>query len=89
MAGCWCLGRKEASQNHITGHKQTKNNYSLTPERQNPAQLMLDGVLNWDPGNDLLSHGLRPHYHRRRTFSLPSSERDRVVPARNNHQGIL
>ena len=50
---------------------------------------MLDGVLNWDPGNDLLSHGLRPHYHRRRTFSLPSSERDRVVPARNNHQGIL
>ena len=34
------------------------------------------------PGSDLLWHGLRPHYHRRRTFSLPSSEWDRVVPVR-------
>jgi hypothetical protein len=34
------------------------------------------------PGSDLLWHGLRPHYHRRRAFSLPSSEWDRVVPAR-------
>jgi hypothetical protein len=35
-----------------------------------------------EPGSDLLLHGRRPHYHRRRAFSLPSSEWDRVVPAR-------
>jgi hypothetical protein len=29
---------------------------------------------------------MRPHYHRRRAFSLPSSEWDRVVPARYNRQ---
>ena len=29
---------------------------------------------------------IRPHYHRRRAFSLPSSEWDRVVPARYDRQ---
>ena len=37
---------------------------------------------NIKPGGVLLSHGETPHYHRRRTFSLPSSKWDRVVPAR-------
>ena len=37
-------------------------------------------------GDDLLSHGLSPHYHRRGRVSLPSSERDRVVPRRYDHQ---
>ena len=44
------------------------------------------GGFGLDPGSDLLSHGLRPHYHRRRASSLPSSEWDRVVPARYSRQ---
>ena len=32
------------------------------------------------PGSDLLSHGETPHYHRRWTFSLLSSEWDQLVP---------
>ncbi len=44
------------------------------------------GGFGLDPGSDLLSHGLRPHYHRRRASSLPSSEWDRVVPARHDRQ---
>ncbi len=35
---------------------------------------------NIKPGDVLLSHGETPHYHRRCTVSLPSSEWDRVVP---------
>ena len=30
------------------------------------------------PGNDLLSHGETPHYHRRSSISLLSSEWDQV-----------
>ena len=40
------------------------------------------------PGSDLLSHGEAPHYHRRWTFSLLSSEWDQVVPARYGRQAI-
>lgn len=32
------------------------------------------------PGDDLLSHGEAPHYHRRNYVSLLSSEWDQVVP---------
>ena len=37
-------------------------------------------------GNDLLSQGLSPHYHRRNSVSLPGSEWDRVVPPCYGHQ---
>ena len=37
-------------------------------------------------GNDLLSQGLSPNYHRRSNVSLPGSEWDRVVPLRCGHQ---
>src|SRR5258708_6224055 len=39
-----------------------------------------------EPGSDLLWHACKAHYHRRRAFSLPSSEWDRVVPARYGRQ---
>jgi hypothetical protein len=35
---------------------------------------------NKNPGNDLLSHGETPHYHRRTNVSLLSSRWDQVVP---------
>ena len=38
------------------------------------------------PGNDLLSQGLSPHYHRRNSVSLPGSGWDRVVPLCCGHQ---
>ena len=38
------------------------------------------------PGGDLLSRGETPNYHRRWTFSLPSSEWNRVGPVRYCHQ---
>jgi hypothetical protein len=38
------------------------------------------------PGNDLLSQGLSPHYHRRNSVSLPGSDWDRVVPPCYGHQ---
>ncbi len=37
-------------------------------------------LLNLKPGDDLLSHGETPHYHRRCTVSLLSSGWDQVVP---------
>jgi hypothetical protein len=51
------------------------------PKEKSPAGFPA-GPLNLKPGSDLLWHARRAHYHRRRAFSLPSSERDRVVPAR-------
>ena len=36
--------------------------------------------LKLKPGNDLLSHGETPHYHRRYIVSLLSSGWDQVVP---------
>ena len=49
------------------------------------------GLIGYDeaghrPGNDLLSQGLSPHYHRRNSVSLPGSEWDRVVPPCYGHQ---
>ena len=41
------------------------------------------------PGDDLLSHGETPHYHRRCVVSLPSSGWDRVVPTLYGHQAKL
>ena len=38
------------------------------------------------PGSVLLSHGEAPYYHRRKTFSLLSSEWNQVVPVRYGHQ---
>ena len=56
-------------------------------ETKTPASL-LAGVLQNKPGSVLLSHGETPYYHRRWAFSLPSSEWDRVVPARYGRQAI-
>jgi hypothetical protein len=44
------------------------------------------GLSGFKPGSDLLWHARGAHYHRRRAFSLPSSEWDRVVPARYGRQ---
>ena len=41
------------------------------------------------PGNDLLSRGLSPNYHRRSSVSLPGSGWDRVVPLRSGHQKAI
>ena len=41
------------------------------------------------PDNDLLSHGQMPHYHRRWTVSLLSSEWIQVVHVRHDHQAKL
>ena len=38
------------------------------------------GRFNLNPGDDLLSHGETPHYHRRYIVSLLSSGWDQVVP---------
>ena len=40
------------------------------------------GAFEIMPGNDLLSHGETPHYHRRSSVSLLSSEWDQVGPER-------
>ncbi len=40
------------------------------------------------PGNDLLSHGEAPHYHRRSSVSLLSSGWDQVGPERYGCQAI-
>ena len=56
---------------------------NVAGEEKAPGAIRTRGFASHQkPGSDLLLHGLRPHYHRRRAFSLPSSERDRVVPAR-------
>ena len=51
-------------------------------KKKRPQYSRTGAFLHEEPGSDLLWHGLQPHYHRRRAFSLPSSEWDRVVPAR-------
>ena len=50
-----------------------------------PGPIGYDGT-GHRPGNDLLSQGLSPHYHRRNSVSLPGSEWDRVVPPCYGHQ---
>jgi hypothetical protein len=54
--------------------------------KKRPQYSRTGAFLHEEPGSDLLWHGLQPHYHRRRAFSLPSSEWDRVVPARYGRQ---
>src|SRR6185312_16994590 len=51
-----------------------------------PPPVSRRGLSFQDPGSDLLWHACKAHYHRRRAFSLPSSEWDRVVPARYGRQ---
>ena len=46
------------------------------------------GALVLMPGNDLLSHGETPHYHRRCSVSLLSSGWDQVGPERYGCQAI-
>jgi hypothetical protein len=55
-------------------------------KKKRPQYSRTGAFLHEEPGSDLLWHGLQPHYHRRRAFSLPSSEWDRVVPARYGRQ---
>src|SRR6185369_6203086 len=54
--------------------------------KEKPPRSFDLGGFRLKPGSDLLWHARRAHYHRRRAFSLPSSEWDRVVPARYCHQ---
>ena len=62
-------------------HKgDTAGAQKTAPER------MRRGGLDEMPGGDLLSRGETPNYHRRWTFSLPSSEWNRVGPVRYCHQ---
>ena len=59
----------------------------ISSAKQKPPETVgSPGVCIEKPGSDLLSHARRAHYHRRRAFSLPSSEWDRVVPARYSRQ---
>lgn len=54
------------------------------PTKTKAPKISLRGlcISNQEPGGALLSHEETSHYHRRRAVSLPSSGRDRVVPAR-------
>src|SRR5690606_8951056 len=66
----------------------SRNRLVIAVERtskEKPPTLRL-GVLDKNPGDDLLSHA-DAHYHRRVCVSLPSSEWDRVVPQSYCHQG--
>ena len=47
------------------------------------------GVFYSKPGDDLLSHGESPHYHRRYFVSLLSSGWDQVVPKLFGRQAKL
>src|SRR5690625_2460207 len=64
--------------------------FSRFPQRgganKKPPQPWGCGGLLLNPGGDLLSHGLVPHYHRRNCVSLPSSEWNRVGPQRYGRQ---
>lgn len=62
---------------------ERRSGASSRPVIRNPREpCARGGSLRLKPGSDLLWHARRAHYHRRRAFSLPSSEWDRVVPAR-------
>ncbi len=53
---------------------------SLLPSSNSVANRHLDALRNLKPGDDLLSHGETPHYHRRCIVSLLSSGWDQVGP---------
>ncbi len=52
--------------------------YIENPGIKKPRYLSIPGFQVLMPGNDLLSHGETPHYHRRSSISLLSSEWDQV-----------
>ena len=54
--------------------------------RKTPTVHTMGVSLVLKPGNDLLSHGETPHYHRRYIFSLLSSIWDQVVQMLYGHQ---
>jgi hypothetical protein len=62
----------------------TEDNLSLHvfffPGIKKPRSATRYGVSVLKPGNDLLSHGDTPHYHRRCIVSLLSSEWNQVGP---------
>jgi hypothetical protein len=53
-----------------------------SPQKKSPDRINDQGFSILMPGNDLLSHGETPHYHRRGSVSLLSSEWDQVGPKR-------
>ena len=59
---------------------------ALEVKTKKPASRSVRTGMRVKTGDDLLSHGLSPYYHRRERVSLPSSERDRVVPRCYDHQ---
>ena len=83
---CSASGRPRSPTLHCAADGLVRQQAPLRREAEEKAPDVSVGGLGWDPGSDLLSHGLRPHYHRRRASSLPSSEWDRVVPARYDRQ---
>ena len=64
----------------------TTTSGTRSKKSKTPGALRRRGLTRGEPGSDLLWHARRAHYHRRRAFSLPSSEWDRVVPARYGRQ---
>ena len=77
---------------HLSTHKEKARQISLLGflSGVKKAQLISQlGFLISMPGDDLLSHGETPHYHRRCIVSLPSSGWDRVVPILYGHQAKL
>ena len=48
--------------------------------QRTPGSVAAGGSLYLEPGDDLLSHGETPHYHRRCVVSLLSSGWGQVVP---------
>ncbi len=63
--------------------------HSFAHKTKTPVNLSTGVLLYSMPGDDLLSHGEAPHYHRRCVVSLPSSGWDRVVPTLYGHQAKL
>ena len=68
-----------------SGNRNTSWLIPFLPQIKRPPPAFRPGEGN-SPGDDLLSQGLSPHYHRRCSVSLPGSEWDRVVPPRSGHQ---
>jgi hypothetical protein len=54
-------------------------NLHVPIKKKNPEEVSFLGVRN--TGNDLLSHNLEMHYHRRTLVSLPCSGWERVGPS--------
>ena len=85
---------EQAEQRLLSCSRGTRNNPSEGPrqgrarkrssQKKRPAPSFEEA--GQIPGDDLLSRGLSPNYHRRGSVSLPGSEWDRVVPLRSGHQ---